>query len=320
MLFLARAAGLATLAAAMPAAAMTAAAMPATPAAKCEKGKHGPPCSVDANCSAVPACVRCAHSGFCTIMPLPGPPGPPGPHPRPGPHPTPTPSPNAPFGAAGDYDLLVYARFWMGEPAKDIKCSAYATSGLTLHGIWPQYSAARSGHEWPQFCNATHDEVLPLVSAKFAAQWKQFAPAYGASSLPFAGLAAHEWQRHGTCWSAAIDSIAAGDNKALPALEEKFFQASLDLNKRYPTPAIMGTSRAAGQPIALADLQKAFGGPTGSVALSCKGSQLSMVSLCFSKDLSARVACPASTLASSYDNGCAVNGVKQVAVAFKCAA
>ena len=105
--------------------------------------------------------------------------------------------------------------------------------------------------------------------------------------------------------------------KALPQLEETFFKASLNLNTQFPTPAILGASRQSGKAIALAELQKAFGGPKDSVALSCKGSQLSMVSMCFTKDL-ARVACPASTLASSYDNGCTVRGIKHVSVAFNC--
>lgn len=164
----------------------------------CKPSVHGPACTVDSNCTSVPNCLRwvgqrgcgaerwmpspppivseltrhrpraarpcrCAHSGYCTSTPLPGP-SPPGP---PGPSPPPSPGPDSPYGyetapassksrvsapdghlvlclqhclrrptaraprpfffltppasllarsKPGDYDLLLFARFWMGEP------------------------------------------------------------------------------------------------------------------------------------------------------------------------------------------------------------
>jgi len=39
------------------------------PATKCIPDQHGPSCSSDADCTKVPSCVRCAHSGFCTTAP-----------------------------------------------------------------------------------------------------------------------------------------------------------------------------------------------------------------------------------------------------------
>jgi hypothetical protein len=43
---------------------------PSPPATTCEPNKHGPPCKTDTDCSNVPKCVRCAHSGYCTDIPL----------------------------------------------------------------------------------------------------------------------------------------------------------------------------------------------------------------------------------------------------------
>lgn len=37
---------------------------------KCCKGIKGPPCSTDAECSQLSNCLRCAHSGHCTDVPL----------------------------------------------------------------------------------------------------------------------------------------------------------------------------------------------------------------------------------------------------------
>ena len=36
----------------------------------CAEGKHGPPCRTNADCVGVGGCVRCAHSGFCTDVPI----------------------------------------------------------------------------------------------------------------------------------------------------------------------------------------------------------------------------------------------------------
>jgi hypothetical protein len=44
---------------------------PPLPASLCKPFAHGPPCSTDADCAAVPKCVRCARSGFCTDVRLP---------------------------------------------------------------------------------------------------------------------------------------------------------------------------------------------------------------------------------------------------------
>jgi len=40
-----------------------------TPSGRCLPDQHGPPCKVDANCTAAENCVRCAHSGYCTDVP-----------------------------------------------------------------------------------------------------------------------------------------------------------------------------------------------------------------------------------------------------------
>lgn len=36
----------------------------------CVPGKHGPPCDGDRDCGGAKGCARCAHSGYCTDVPL----------------------------------------------------------------------------------------------------------------------------------------------------------------------------------------------------------------------------------------------------------
>lgn len=45
---------------------------PPPPATECARNTHGPPCSSDSDCDGVPNCVRCAHSGYCTDVPIEG--------------------------------------------------------------------------------------------------------------------------------------------------------------------------------------------------------------------------------------------------------
>ena len=227
---------------------------------------------------------------------------------------------NDPYGTAGEYDLLIFARFWMGEPSKDIPCGSFAESNLTVHGIWPQYTDTQDSHLWPQFCNASSavTGVSDTVQQKMLPQWQQYARSYpDTSDLKYKGLAEHEWNRHGVCWNASVNQLATTED--LEALQVDFFSRSMDLMQRFPTPALLGNALRTKTAIALADLQTAFGGKD-MVTLQCNGDgQLTMVSLCFDKQLSKQVTCPASVLEESYQNSCVVPKiVDPITVAFDC--
>jgi len=43
---------------------------PLPPSAECMLNAHGPRCHSNADCEGVSGCVRCAHSGYCTSVPL----------------------------------------------------------------------------------------------------------------------------------------------------------------------------------------------------------------------------------------------------------
>jgi len=67
-------------------------------------------------------------------------------------------------GCPGDFDSYVLEQSWQpefchGHGAQFPGCvthnsSAYMVDHLTLHGLWPQYSAARSGSSYPFNCTA----------------------------------------------------------------------------------------------------------------------------------------------------------------------
>lgn len=228
------------------------------------------------------------------------------------------------FGAAGSYDSLVLARFW--EPQAH-PCGTFGGEGnLTLHGLWPQYATHHTPAphglpgDWPQYCGKNSSAfwgqvqpVSPGVAAAFSAEWAVLAPDYVAGTL-----AQHEWEKHGTCWSADVTADLSASGVA--QLQTQFFNASLRLMAQYPTPAAVSRARAAKTGLSVAQLQGAFGG-ADMVGLSCRTDHasgkisLSMVILCFDSDShggpTQRVACPAATLlASSYDNGCATQATE----------
>jgi len=112
----------------------------------------------------------------------------------------------------------------------------YARTRLTLHGLWPDYdmhgSFAAQGYGWPQWCDTClangsaachdyshceHDEQAPqclpspAVTAAFntSERWQRYAPIYA-----WAGAAAHEWSKHGTCSAWHDDDVAYFDAAA----------------------------------------------------------------------------------------------------------
>ena len=42
-----------------------------SPAGQCVANQHGPPCKTNSDCATVEGCVRCAHSGYCSMEPQP---------------------------------------------------------------------------------------------------------------------------------------------------------------------------------------------------------------------------------------------------------
>eukprot|EP01052_Picozoa_sp_SAG31_P006798 SAG31_NODE_317_length_17813_cov_5.788585_5_plen_242_part_00 len=201
--------------------------------------------------------------------------------------------PNAQFGSSGQYDQLVLARFW--EPQAH-PCGSFGAQNLTLHGLWPQYARHHPGApgnlpgDWPQFCGKNDSKfwnlIQPLqaaVAASFNQQWSSLAPDYASGTL-----GQHEWEKHGTCYSAdiltdpskrtrclqivrcnvelLIVSVRAAD---LVALQMRFFQASLTLMAEFPTPSVLHAAQAAKQEVKLSALQEAFGG-SDMAGLSCK--------------------------------------------------
>ena len=99
----------------------------------------------------------------------------------------------APRGIAGDrsgdFDYYLLALSWVpawcevtGDARADPSCARGAAQGFTVHGLWPQH---RRG--WPEYCRTTERDPSRRETAAMA------------GLMASAGLAWHQWRKHGRC-------------------------------------------------------------------------------------------------------------------------
>ncbi len=89
-----------------------------------------------------------------------------------------------PQGVTGKFDYYAVALSWSpaycADHADPDQCSIGRQLGFVLHGLWPQYEAG-----YPQNCSS--ERLPPQIRFQYE------------SLYPSAKLAAHEWNKHGTC-------------------------------------------------------------------------------------------------------------------------
>jgi ribonuclease T2 len=91
---------------------------------------------------------------------------------------------------AADFDFYVLSLSWSptwcatNDPdGQTAQCSGKRRYGLIVHGFWPQNERG-----WPQDCRSSEPDRVPnsLLRGYY-------------DLIPSAGLAGHEWRKHGTC-------------------------------------------------------------------------------------------------------------------------
>jgi len=204
----------------------------------------------------------------------------------------------ADYGSAGDFDFYVVQQSWPAEfcyshssyPGCENPTN-WQQNNLTLHGVWPNYNVARSGHDWPQCCSSkygtsiTQSEMESILS-ELQTYWpseQDPAPSGDWSS----SLWEHEWNKHGTCSGLGVTD---------------YFQHGINIMQQanISTPSVI-SSNIGGSTTAEA-IQSAFnnGSPCGSgaclVGVTCSGSYLEAITTCWSKDLTQQLVCPASVI------------------------
>ncbi|CUH78868.1 Ribonuclease I precursor [Tritonibacter multivorans] len=99
------------------------------------------------------------------------------------------PSARADGERAGEFDYYVLALSWSpnwceieGDAKGSDQCDARHDHGWTLHGLWPQFHQG-----WPSYCRTPHGPPTRRMSNEMA------------DIMGTAGLAWHQWKKHGTC-------------------------------------------------------------------------------------------------------------------------
>lgn len=202
-------------------------------------------------------------------------------------------------GCPGGFDSYVLEQSWQpefchGHDAQYPGCaahnsSAYMVDHLTLHGLWPQYSAARAGSSYPFNCTAEKFDPSALDKVRGGrAALIEYWPNVKSSPTDWAayeGFWTHEWGKHGTCTGMS---------------QRDYFEAALEQLQKLGTPSVI-SENVGKAPVSKAAIQAAYGGPS-KVSLSCGGgSFLSAVATCWTVDKAShlpaeQIACPASVI------------------------
>ena len=142
---------------------------------------------------------------------------------------------------AGEFDYYVLALSWSpnwctleGDARNSDQCDDRHNYGWTLHGLWPQFH-----RDWPSYCRTSVTPPSRRMSGEMT------------DIMGSAGLAWHQWKKHGTCSGLAAQEYydlmrVAYDQVERPAvfrkleqevtlpaslIEEAFLKANPDLEK-----------------------------------------------------------------------------------------
>lgn len=92
-------------------------------------------------------------------------------------------------GAPGDFDYYVLSLSWNpswclaeGDARRDPTCATGVGRGFSVHGLWPQFERG-----WPEFCPATTRNPTRSETSAMS------------DIMGSAGLAWHQWRKHGRC-------------------------------------------------------------------------------------------------------------------------
>lgn len=168
---------------------------------------------------------------------------------------------------AGDFDYYVMALSWTpnwcedeGDARRDTRCVPGAGRGWALHGLWPQYEKG-----WPSYCRTAERDPTRAESAAMG------------QIMGSAGLAWHQWQKHGRCSGLSardyyITSARALGKITLPEVFDKVTKP-LKLDALVVEAAFLEANR---------DLRRDM------ITVTCKSGAVQEVRVCLTRDLTPR--------------------------------
>lgn len=169
---------------------------------------------------------------------------------------------------AGDFDFYVLSLSWSpswcasnDRDGSTAQCDGRRPYTFIAHGLWPQNERG-----WPEYCRSPEPERVPQALARTLYD-----------IIPSAGLAGHQWRKHGSC---------SGLSQRL------FFEALRSAYRKIQLPPVIFNGQVSRR-LAVADIETAFaranpGLKPDGIAVGCEASQLSEIRICMTKSLAFR--------------------------------
>lgn len=168
---------------------------------------------------------------------------------------------------AGEFDYYVMAMSWSanwcaleGDARGEDQCLPGRGLTFTLHGLWPQYE-----NGWPQFCRTTARDPSRAQSADME------------DIMGSAGLAWHQWKKHGRCTGLEATAYFDLARKAFKSVKEPEVFAKISKTLEVPA-AVLEEAFLAANPGLAKDM----------VTVTCKAGMIQEVRICLTKDLEPR--------------------------------
>jgi ribonuclease T2 len=170
-------------------------------------------------------------------------------------------------GQAGVFDYYVLSLGWSatwceltGDGRDDPQCDAGRGLTFTLHGLWPQYETG-----WPDDCFSGQADASRAQTAAMA------------DIMGGAGLAWHEWKKHGRCSGLSASAYFGAARTAYDGVTIPPVFAEVDEALTLPASVVQD-----------AFLEANPGLDPGAITVTCEAGMIDEVRICLTRDLSPR--------------------------------
>ena len=175
---------------------------------------------------------------------------------------------------AGDFDYYVLSLSWSsawcaleGDARDDPQCDAGRGLTFVLHGLWPQHEKG-----WPQYCRTAERDPTRGETAAMA------------DVMGGAGLAFHQWKKHGRCSGLSPEEYFRAARRAWEGVTIPPVFARMSKTLEVPASVIEG-----------AFLESNPGLRPDQITVTCRDGMIQEVRLCLTTELEPR-RCGADTI------------------------
>lgn len=165
---------------------------------------------------------------------------------------------------AGVFDYYVLSLSWSptwcaieGDARQSPQCDASADFGWVLHGLWPQYNRG-----WPSYCPTVERNPSRAMTNDMA------------DVMGTAGLAWHQWNKHGVCSGLSASQYYSLSREAFDSVVRPPVFRQLDKPVRLPA-KVVEEAFVKANPQLEADM----------ITITCKDGRIQEARICLSKSL-----------------------------------